>query len=66
MNKPKSKAPANPAGRKEAINQEMYDVLEWITRCAHMRGPLGCTVYFITDEAMDRAKRIVKLAGRIK
>lgn len=41
---------------------EMLEVLDWITRSAHMSGPVGTTVYFIGDKSMARAKAIVKKA----
>ena len=44
----------------------LANLLEWITRCAHMSGPAGTTAYFISDETMEAAKAAVAKAKTIK
>ena len=41
---------------------DLLEALEWITRCASIRGPAGTTAYIISDDAMDRAKAAVRKA----
>jgi hypothetical protein len=39
--------------------QDMYVLLWWITRCAHMNMPHGLKGYFIADEIMEKARAVV-------
>lgn len=39
--------------------QEMIDVLFWISRAARINGPAGTTAYFISDEHMNKARKII-------
>lgn len=49
---------------KKEIQNEMLYVLEWVTRCASMRGPAGTRPRFISDEIMERAKAVVSEAKK--
>lgn len=40
----------------------LLKALEFITRCAAMDGPVGTTVYFISDAAMEEARAAVQEA----
>jgi len=56
------KSATKPISQKVAA--ELLSALSWITRCAHADGPAGTTVYFISDEFMNAAKKAVAKATR--
>ena len=59
-------APANDHSEQRKIARliglapELFVALEHITRCASMRGPAGTTAYFISDEQMNAAKKLIE------
>lgn len=67
MSKTKVKAPVKsvrPAAKinhdlYSMINHDLYSILFWMTRSATTRGPAKTTMYFISDELMADAKRLV-------
>ena len=54
--------PADIDDIKPAALKDLYNALWWITRAAKMKGPLGTTVYFISDENMAAARAAVAKA----
>ena len=60
MSKTKVKAPVKSARSAAKINHDLYSLLFWMTRSATTRGPAKTTMYFISDELMADAKRLVK------
>lgn len=50
----KPKPNPNPAALKD-----LYEALWWVTRSAEMSGPYGTTLYFISDDIMERARLAV-------
>ena len=59
MSKTKGKAPVKAVRPAAKINHDLYSLLFWITRSASARGPAKTTMYFISDELMADAKRLV-------
>lgn len=59
MSKAKVKAPVKSVRPAAKINHDLYSLLFWITRSARVRGPAKTTMYFISDELMADAKRLV-------
>jgi len=62
MSKAKVKAPVKAVRPAAKINHDLYSILFWITRCASYEwsGTAKTTMYFISDELMADAKRLVK------
>ena len=44
------------SGQPSGIAKRLYDALTALTACAKASGPVGTTVYFISDERMNEAK----------
>ena len=59
MSKTKVKAPVKSVRPAAKINHDLYSILFWMTRSATTRGPAKTTMYFISDELMADAKRLV-------
>lgn len=59
MSKTKVKAPVKSVRPAAKINHDLYSLLFWITRSASARGPAKTTMYFISDELMADARRLV-------
>lgn len=38
------------------------ELLEWVTHCAHISGPIGTKAYIISDAVMTEAKTLLPLA----
>lgn len=37
----------------------MYALMQWVSHCAFMRGPVDTKAYFIADEVMAEIKKLV-------
>jgi hypothetical protein len=51
-----AKSSIGVSGQPSTIAKRLYDALAALTACAKTSGPVGTTVYFISDERMNEAK----------
>lgn len=49
-----------PIDEEHTFLKEAFELLRWVTNCAHMRGPAGTTAYFISQEKMDEIRSLVR------
>jgi hypothetical protein len=56
---PCEQPPLAPTRISKPDVQDMVDVLFWVSRAARINGPAGTTAYFISDEHMNQARKII-------
>ena len=57
-------APAN--ARLIAAAPDLLDALQWITRCASIRAPVGTTAYLISDKRMAEVRAAIAKATGVQ
>ena len=56
----------NANARLIAAAPDLLDALQWITRCASIRGPVGTTAYLISDKRMAEVRAAIAKATGVQ